>query len=44
MDRPAGPDPLALDLRIEHKGAGLVIDSVAQLDRIRQRFVAEAEP
>ena len=44
MERPAGPDPLPLDLRIQHKGTAVVIGPVAQLNRVRKRGTGNAQP
>ena len=44
MEWAASPDPLPLDLRIEHEGAGVVVGPVAQLDGVGEGFAGDAQP
>jgi hypothetical protein len=44
MERAARPDPLPLDLRIEHEGTGVVVGPIAQLNRVGEGFAGNAQP
>jgi hypothetical protein len=44
MEGPASPDPLPLDLWIEHEGSGVVVGPVAEFDRVGEGFTGDAQP
>ncbi len=44
MEGPTGPDPLALDLGIQHEGTGVVVGAIAELDGVGQGFAGDAQP